>query len=97
YKVWAEFFPWAEYWYNTSFRGQLNAPRLRVYGQRPPSLARFVPGETLVEVVARDLMSRGKSLKQLKFSFGKGSKSDVKFANRHRKPLNITVGVLGLS
>ena len=66
-KSWAGFIPWAEYWYNTSFQGAARCtPFEVVYGRPPPSLARFVPGEMLVEVVSLDLMDRDEALKQLK-------------------------------
>ena len=63
-KSWTGFIPWAEYWYNTSFQGAACCtPFEVVYGRPPPSLARFVPGETLVEAVAQDLMDRDETLK----------------------------------
>jgi len=33
-----------------------------VYGRAPPSLARIIPGEVLVEAVAQDLVERGDAL-----------------------------------
>jgi len=38
-----------------------------VYGRAPPSLARYIPGETAVEVVAQDLINKDEALKQLKY------------------------------
>jgi len=36
----------------------------RVFGRGPPSITRFILGETTVEVVAQDLMSIDEALKQ---------------------------------
>ena len=36
-------------------------------GRTPPSLARYIPGETAVKAVAQDLMTRDEALKQFKF------------------------------
>lgn len=67
-KVWAEFIPWAEYWYNTIFQASAQyTPFEVVYGRPPPSLACFIPGEMLVQAVAQDLMDRDEALTQLKF------------------------------
>lgn len=52
-KIWAKFILWAEYWYNTSYHGVAKCtPFEVVYGRAPPSLARFIPGEILVDAIA---------------------------------------------
>jgi len=85
-KSWAGFIPWAEYWYNTNPQGVARCtPFEVVYGRPPPSLARFVPRETLVEVVAQDLMDRDETLKQLKFHLQKAQNQMAHYANVHRK------------
>jgi len=38
-----------------------------VYGRAPPSVARFIPEEILVEAVAPCLVERNEALKQLKY------------------------------
>jgi len=38
-----------------------------VYGKSSSSLARYIPRETTVEMVAQDLITRDEALKQLKF------------------------------
>lgn len=92
-KIWAIFFPWAEYWYNTNFHGAANCtPFEVVYGRPPPSLARSVPGETMVKAVAQDLMSRYEALTQLKFHLQRPQDQMSKFVNRHKKPSPIIVG-----
>ena len=92
-KMWVLFLPWAEYWYNTSFHGATRCtPFEVVYGRPPPSLARFVPGETMVEAVAQDLMNRDEALTQLRFHLRRAHDQMSKFANRHRKISPIKVG-----
>ena len=53
------FIPWAKYWYNTSFQGAARITPFEVVYCRPsPSLSRFILGETAVEAMAQDLMTR---------------------------------------
>jgi len=53
-KAWADFIPWAEYWYNTTYQGAAKCtPFETVYGRVLP-FARFIPGEVMVEAVAQD-------------------------------------------
>lgn len=92
-KVWAEFIPWAGYWYNTSFQSAAHCtPFEVVYGRAPPSLARFIPSETLVEAVTQDLMNRDDALEQLKFHLSRAQEQMTKYANNHRKPSSIKPG-----
>ncbi|KOM54502.1 hypothetical protein LR48_Vigan10g039400 [Vigna angularis] len=65
-KTWNVVLPWAEYWYNTSYQGAAKCtPFEAVYGRSLPSLSRFIPGETMVEVVAQELQTRDEALQQL--------------------------------
>lgn len=59
------------------------------YGRAPPSLARFIPGEILVEAVAQDLMERDEALQQLKFHLRRAQDHMSKYANAHRVPFKI--------
>lgn len=49
-------------------------------------------GETLVEAVAQDLVSRDEALKQLKLHLQHAQEQMSKYANVHRKVSNIKVG-----
>ncbi|XP_047173484.1 uncharacterized protein LOC124841282 [Vigna umbellata] len=63
-KGWSSVLQWAEYWYNTSYQEVVGCTLFeRLYGRSPPSLHRFVPGETLVEVVDQELQTRDEALK----------------------------------
>lgn len=53
-------------------------------GRAPPSLARFVPMEMVMETVTQDFMIRDEALKRLKFHLGRAQGQMVKFANHHR-------------
>ena len=55
-------------------------------------MARYIPGETEVEVVAQDLMTKDEVLKQLKFHSQRTQDRMSKFANRHKNPIKIKVG-----
>ncbi|WVY98390.1 hypothetical protein V8G54_030541 [Vigna mungo] len=92
-KNWNFFLPWAEYWYNTSFQASAKCtPFEIVYGRPPPTISRFVPGETSIEAVAQDLKDRDEALKQLKFHLGRAQDQMVKLANKKRRPTTIQVG-----
>lgn len=67
-KRWSSVLPWAEYRYNTNYQGAARCtPFETVYGRPPPSLHRFILGETPIEVVAQELQTKDEALKQLKF------------------------------
>ncbi|WVZ13310.1 hypothetical protein V8G54_017840 [Vigna mungo] len=90
---WKMMLCWAEYWYNTSYQGTARcSPFEIVYGRAPPSLSRFVPGETAVESVAQDLMTRDEALKQLKFHLSRAQDLMVQQANKKRREMQFMVG-----
>lgn len=92
-KTWADFIPWAKYWYNTSFQSAAQCtPFEVVYGRAPPSLARFIPGEILVEAVAQDLMDRDGALKQSKHHLERDQAQMVHYTNAHRRLSKIKPG-----
>jgi hypothetical protein len=66
-KTWASWVHWAEYWFNTTYHSSTEkTPFEIVYGRPPPSLHRWIQGETRVEAVQRDLMDRDEALRQLR-------------------------------
>jgi len=92
-KNWIHYVSWAEYWYNTSYHGATKCTPFEVVYRRPPSsLTRYVPGESIVEAVAQDLINRDEALRQLKFHLLKAQDQMSKFANRHRRPASIKIG-----
>ncbi|WVZ12616.1 hypothetical protein V8G54_017146 [Vigna mungo] len=79
--------------YNTSYQGAIRyTPFEAVYGRAPPSLHRFIPGESLVEAVSQELLTRDEALKQLKFHLERAQDLMVRQANKKRKAANVEVG-----
>ncbi|KOM29510.1 hypothetical protein LR48_Vigan712s000600 [Vigna angularis] len=92
-KGWSTVIPWAEYWYNTSYQESAKCtPFETVYGRPPPSLHRFVPGETLVESVSQELQTRDEALRQLKFHLARAQELMVRQADKARRPSQVGVG-----
>lgn len=80
--MWNVVLPWAEYWYNTSYQGAVKCtPFEAVYGRPPPTLSRFIPGETMVEAVAQELQTRDEALQQLRYHLSRAQDAMVKQAN----------------
>ncbi|GAU42300.1 hypothetical protein TSUD_136860 [Trifolium subterraneum] len=66
-RTWVNWIHWSEYWFNTTFHSSTErTPFEIVYGRPPPSLSRWVQGETRVEAVQRDLLDRDEAIRQLK-------------------------------
>lgn len=85
--------PWVEYWYNTSYKGAIRCtPFEAVYGRAPPSLHRFIPGESLVEAVSQELQTRDEALKQLKLHLERAQELMVRQAHKRRRAVNVEVG-----
>ncbi|KOM28225.1 hypothetical protein LR48_Vigan511s004800 [Vigna angularis] len=85
--------PWAEFWYNTSYQEAARCtPFEVVYGRAPPSFSRFIPGETPVEAVAQDLMTRDEALKQLKYHLNRAQELMKQQADKKRREIDIKVG-----
>lgn len=82
-----------EYWYNTNYQGAARCTTFEIVYWRPPqSIAKFVIGETLVEAVAQDLMTRDEALKQLKMHLQRAQEQMTKFTNAPKKPATIKEG-----
>ncbi|KZV25320.1 peroxidase 64 [Dorcoceras hygrometricum] len=90
---WSAWIHWAEYCYNTSFQTAAGmSPFEVVYGRKPPTIIRFLPGESKVAAVSRDLSDRDEILRQLKFNLGRAQQRMIKFANVHRRDIAFQVG-----
>lgn len=58
--------PWAEYWYNTTYRVSIGmSPFEVVYGRQPSKLLRLINNETKVVAVALELKDKAEALGQL--------------------------------
>ncbi|GAU46429.1 hypothetical protein TSUD_402070 [Trifolium subterraneum] len=66
-KTWVNWIPWSEYWFNTSFHSATGqTPFEVVYGRVPPTITRWIQGETRVEAVQRELLDRDEAIRQLR-------------------------------
>ncbi|GAU51237.1 hypothetical protein TSUD_52210 [Trifolium subterraneum] len=66
-KTWVNWIPWSEYWFNTSFHSATSqTPFEVVYGRVPPTITRWIKGETRVEAVQRELLDRDEAIRRLR-------------------------------
>lgn len=92
-KSWVQWLPWAEYWYNTTFHTSTGTtPFEAVYGRPPPIMTRFLPGETRVEAVQRELLDRDEALRQLKYHLQQAQNSMRSQADKKRTECNFAIG-----
>ncbi|KZV31629.1 peroxidase 64 [Dorcoceras hygrometricum] len=92
-RAWSTWVPWAEYWYNTAYQTAAGmTPFEVVYGRRPPVITRFLPAESKVAAVGRELLDRDEVLRQLKYNLGRAQQRMTKYANNHRRDLEFTEG-----
>lgn len=79
--------------YNTAYRGSAGVtPFELVYGRKPPTLICCLPGETLVEAVANDLMDRDEILNQLTYHLQQVQNRMSHSSNKHRRDVSFNVG-----
>ncbi|CAH9118783.1 unnamed protein product [Cuscuta epithymum] len=92
-RQWIRWISWAEYWYNTAFQTAARVtPFEVVYGRPPPSIRRFLPGESSVAAVAEVLGSRDVMLRRLKENLQKAQQSMATQANKHRRNVVFQAG-----
>ncbi|XP_038978713.1 uncharacterized protein LOC120109046 [Phoenix dactylifera] len=83
---WADYLPWAEYWYNTSYQGSTKkSPFELVYGRTPPTLTRYEIGTTKNFEVEKELLAREEVLKIVKRELKKSQERMKKFHDRKRR------------
>nr|KYP34553.1 Retrovirus-related Pol polyprotein from transposon 297 family [Cajanus cajan] len=91
-RAWSQWVSWAELWYNTTFHiSTKSTPFEVVYGRNPPSLTHYLPGETRVEAVARELLDRGEILRQLKYHLHRAQQQMKIYANQKRRDLSFEI------
>ena len=67
-RQWLCWLPWAEYIYNTAYQTSLRATPFRVvYGQDPPTIRSYEPGETRVAAVAKSMADRYEFLEDVRY------------------------------
>ncbi|PKA63782.1 putative mitochondrial protein [Apostasia shenzhenica] len=66
-RCWMKWLSLAEWWYNTTYHSSIKrTPYEAVYGQPPPLHVPYVPGDSMVEVVDRELTAREEIKRTLK-------------------------------
>lgn len=94
---WAEWIPWAEYWYNTTYHSSAGmTPFEAVYGRAPPSITTFSWKESSVAALAQDLQDRDETIRQLKYNLQRAQQVMIKYANRHRKEVSFQIEMVYL-
>lgn len=89
-KSWSQWLHWAEYWYNISYQTAAGmTPFEAVYGRKPPTLIKFLPGETEVAAVSQALVDRDELLRQLKYNLERAQQLMTKYANKSRRELGV--------
>ncbi|KAI5418581.1 hypothetical protein KIW84_042997 [Lathyrus oleraceus] len=63
-----------------------------VYGRKPPTVVRFLQGETKVEAVATELVDRDEALRQLKYHLTRAQEKMKRYADKKRKAYSFEVG-----
>ncbi|KZV43626.1 transposon Ty3-G Gag-Pol polyprotein [Dorcoceras hygrometricum] len=92
-RAWSTWVHWAEYWYNTWFQiAAQMTPFEAVYGRKPPVITRFLPCESKVAAVARELGDRDEVLRQLRYNLERAQQRMAKHANLHRRNVTFEVG-----
>ncbi|KZV35963.1 peroxidase 64 [Dorcoceras hygrometricum] len=90
---WSSWVHWAEYWYNTAYQSAAGmSPFEAVYGRKPPVISRFLPAESNVAAVARELKDRDEALKQLRYNLERAQQRMIRSANIHRRDVEYAVG-----
>jgi hypothetical protein len=92
-KTWSNWLAWAEYWFNTSFNASTErTPYEVVYGRAPPTITRWVQGETRVEAVQKELVDRDEALKQLREQLMRAQDRMKQMADKKRCDKSFAIG-----
>lgn len=92
-KEWSKWLPLAEWWYNTTFHTALElTPYEVVYNQPPPVHLPYLPGETRVPSVDRNLQRREAMIQILRFHLLRAQNRMKVMADRQRSDREFAVG-----
>ena len=84
-KVWVQWLPLAEFWYNTNKHSSTNVtPFEVVYGQKPPLRIPYLADESVVEAVDRTLQAREAAIEMLKFHMKRAQDRIKSYADKNR-------------
>ncbi|KAD5803038.1 hypothetical protein E3N88_14398 [Mikania micrantha] len=91
--MWAQWLPWAEFWYNSTFHVSTGiAPFEMVYGRKPPTVFQYGQGEIKVEAVAQELNDRDMTLQLLKHHLANAQSTMKSQADKQMRELRFKVG-----
>ncbi|CAL9021220.1 unnamed protein product [Prunus brigantina] len=91
--TWIQWFPWVEWWYNTTYHSTIKmTPFQAVYGQPPPSVDFYSPGSTVVVAVDLALRERETLLRHLRHNMQVAQERMSFFANHKRTEGHFAVG-----
>ncbi|KAL6575466.1 hypothetical protein OROMI_012751 [Orobanche minor] len=92
-KGWSKWLAWAEFAYNTGFQSGAGTTHFEVvYGRPPLVLIPFMPGEIRTQLLVDSLKERAEILGNLKVHLQRALQRMVREANKHRRPLEFSVG-----
>ena len=92
-RLWIQYLPWAEFWYNSSFHTSIGmTPFKAVYGRDPPAIVRVsasadTPSEVLCQLQDRDAL-----LDRLKANLLRAQERMKRFADTQRIEVSFNVG-----
>ncbi|KAD6795019.1 hypothetical protein E3N88_05915 [Mikania micrantha] len=92
-KTWAQWLPWAEFWYNSTFHSSSGMSHFElVYGRKPPTIFHYGRGEIKVESVAQEFKDRDHALQLLKRNLATTQSAIKAAVDKHRRELNFLMG-----
>ncbi|KAL4571347.1 hypothetical protein LXL04_018105 [Taraxacum kok-saghyz] len=92
---WAQWLPWAEFWYNSSYHTSTKCSPFRaLYGRNPPPIVRYEGQQSPVDAVDRLLEDRDAILDELRMHLLRAQQKMQAQANKKRKEVEFTEGDL---
>lgn len=90
---WAQWLPWTEYWYNSSYHSSIkNTHFYAVYGREPPRVLRYGDTPTPNANVEELLKDRDSLLIELRENLEVAQNSMKNEANKHRRDVEYSLG-----
>ncbi|XP_042969094.1 uncharacterized protein LOC122301779 [Carya illinoinensis] len=90
---WADYLPWAEFWYNTSYHSSIEkSPFEVVYGRPPPLLVSYEKGSASNNEVEQELIDRDEVLAKVKRELKKAQTRMKKYHDQGRRAVSFKVG-----
>lgn len=92
-KLWVQFLPLAEFWYNSSYQSAIQmSPFEALYGRPPQSVHSHVAGSTVVAALDETLLQRRQILQLIRDNLSKAQQCMRSQANIHHQDRTFQVG-----